>query len=265
MSSARLSIPSPEGRRPVNAGAHRGPTGEGARRSPEPRRSLATPPAPGSRTAAGTSRPGLVPDLANPRQDRIATSRLPLRIPEGPGIRAALRGGAGPRRDARRGSILDQTKNLIHLSVTIVLVIRITLAPCPAGMNWSRFVVRRGWVRPGSSGAGRGPTSERDAAGRGRRGRSPCGFAWTCSLTCSLRSALGAGSRGICSRDRGHLARVGTSCGLTGHPRGLEARPPRGRRTRGFAWTRSRGHVNGRPSPSRIPPTQPLRARRDMR
>ena len=262
MSSARLSIPSPEGRRPVNAGAHRGPTGEGARRSPEPRRSLATPPAPGSRTAAGTSRPGVAPDLANPRQDRIATSRLPLRIPEGPGIRAALGGGAGPRRDARRGSILDQTKNLIHLSVTIVLVIRITLAPIP-GRHESAAI--RGATGAGPAGLVRSRSRAdfgarcRPAGGAGEglpagsRGRAP------------LRSALGAGSRGICSRDRGHLARVGASCGLTGPPAGWKPALPGERRTRGFAWTRSRGHVNGRPSPSRIPPTHPLRARRDMR
>ena len=65
-------------------GPHRGPTGEGARRSPEPRRSVAAPPAPASRAAAGTSRPGLVPDLSYPGQDRIAMSCLPLRIPVAP-------------------------------------------------------------------------------------------------------------------------------------------------------------------------------------
>ena len=65
-------------------GPHRGPTGEAARRPPKPWRSVAAPPATASRTATGTSRPRLVPDLPCPGQDRIAMSRLPLRIPVAP-------------------------------------------------------------------------------------------------------------------------------------------------------------------------------------
>ena len=64
-----------------------------------------------------------------PRPNRHVPS--PTSHSSGSGIRAALRSGAGPRRDARRRSILAQTKYLIHLSVTIVFIIRMTLTPCP--------------------------------------------------------------------------------------------------------------------------------------
>ena len=86
LGSARLGliIPGPGGRRPVDTGAHRGPTGEGASRPGEPRRSLAAPPAPAARTAAGTARPGLAPEPPLPRQDRIATFCLPLRTSVAP-------------------------------------------------------------------------------------------------------------------------------------------------------------------------------------
>ena len=117
------------------------------------------------------------PSEPSPRPNRHLPS--PASHSSGPGIRAALRGGAGPRRDARRGSILDQTKNLIHLSVTIVLVIRITLAPMP-GRHESAAI-------RGATGAG--------PAGLVRT-RSRADFGARCRPAGGAGEGLPAGSRG---------------------------------------------------------------------
>ena len=93
----------------------------------------------------------------------------PASHPGGPGIRPALRGGAWPQRDARRGSILDQTKFLIQIKKQTYLTFESPSPHARTGMNRPRFVVR---LRPGSSGNGRGPTWERDAARPETRGRS---------------------------------------------------------------------------------------------
>ena len=112
LGSARLLIIlSPEGRRLLNTAPYRGPTGEGARRPPEPRRSLAAPPTTAPRTATGTSRLGLVPDLPNPRQDRIAISRLPLRIPVAPASGPPF--GSVPG----RGATLVASRSLIKRNI----------------------------------------------------------------------------------------------------------------------------------------------------
>ena len=91
---------------------------------PDPRTRAPVPRAPA--LPRRPARPGVAHRCRHfPSRARLRPSepwpRLSLHVPSpashpgGPGIRPALRGGAWPQRDARHGSILDQTKYLIHI------------------------------------------------------------------------------------------------------------------------------------------------------
>ena len=96
-----VDLSRPEGRRPLNAGPHRSPTGR--RRAPAPR----APALPRHRARPGDahrcrhcpSRARARPSVPRPRPIRHVPS--PASHSSGPGIRAALRGSAGPRCSSR--------------------------------------------------------------------------------------------------------------------------------------------------------------------
>ena len=144
----------------------RGPQAGQRRRAPEPDRRSRAPAPPASPGAPSPPRrrappPALPIRDSSPACRTLAKTKSPCpvsrftsRWPRHPGRPC----GAVPGRGLHRGSIIDQTKYLIHMIVTNVKIDRITFAPCP-GRHESAAI--------------RGPAGAETGSGRGAGGELP--------------------------------------------------------------------------------------------
>ena len=177
--------------------------------APSPPRRRAPPPAlpirdssPACRTLAKTKSP-------------CPVSRFTSRWPRHPGRPC----GAVPGRGLHRGSIIDQTKHLIHMIVTNVKIDRITFAPCP-GRHESAAI--------------RGPAGAETGSGRGAGGELPVKGA--AEHEAALGRVVGRGRAARTRRSpRGPrrstalaaLPQVGARVKPAPRRRGMDARPSR--------------------------------------